>query len=154
MLQHLSRTGCRRRQQRGTMAVEFGLGAFVLVMALVGAMEVGRLLWTWNAAAEATRLGARLAAVCDMDEGRIKQRMQQRLPGLTEAQIDLGYLNPGGVAGVCNKNNCRLVVVKLQAYNHEMLVPLPTALGSIPLPPFTTSLPREVFDSGNQVACQ
>ncbi|WP_028997832.1 TadE/TadG family type IV pilus assembly protein [Azohydromonas australica] len=139
------------RRQRGAMAVDFALTVSVLLMALIGAMEVGRLLWTWNAAAEATRLGARLAAVCTRDDADIKTRMRERLPALTNDQIVLDYINPGGV-GACNDTNCRLVHVELQGFRHELLVPLPTALGSIEIPASVT-LPREVFNSANQPAC-
>lgn len=142
------------RRQRGAIAVEFGLSAFLLLTALIGAMEVGRLLWTWNAAAEATRLGARLAAVCDVNDTDIKARMRERLPSdVTNANIVLSYSNPGGGAGACNAANCVFVQVELQNYSHEMLVPLPTALGRIELPAFRTTLPREVLNSANQPAC-
>jgi Flp pilus assembly protein TadG len=139
------------RCQRGVMAVDFGLSAFLLLTALLGAIEVGRLLWTWNAAAEATRLGARLAAVCTRDDTDIKARMRERLPALTNDNIVLDYINPGGV-GACNDTNCRFVHVELQNFHHQMLMPLPTTLGSIDIPASAT-LPREVFNSANQPAC-
>lgn len=142
------------RHQRGAMAVDFGLSAFLFLMALIGAMEVGRLLWTWNAAAEATRLGARLAAVCDINDADIKARMRERLPSdVTDANIVVSYTNPGGGAGACTVANCVFAQVELQNYSHEMLVPLPTALGRIELPAFRTTLPREVLNSANQPAC-
>jgi Flp pilus assembly protein TadG len=141
------------RRQRGAIAVEFGLSALLLLTVLVGAMEVGRLLWTWNAAVEATRLGARLAAVCDIDDTDIKTRMRERLPAdVTNANIALSYTNPGG-AGTCTVANCVFVSVALQNYSHTLLVPLPSTLGSIALPPFSTTLPREVLNSANQPAC-
>ena len=139
------------RRQRGAMAVDFGLSAFLLLMVLLGAVEVGRLLWTWNAAAEATRLGARLAAVCSRNDPDIKARMRERLPALSNDNIVLDYINPGGV-GACNDSNCRFVHVELQGFRHERLVPLPTALGSIDIPASAT-LPREVFNSANEPAC-
>ncbi|NML15304.1 TadE/TadG family type IV pilus assembly protein [Azohydromonas caseinilytica] len=139
------------RHQRGTMTVEFGLGSLLLFMALIGAVEVGRLLWTWNAAAEATRLGARLAAVCAMGNNSIKARMRERLPALTDDHITLEYLNPGGV-GVSNAVDSRLVRVSLHGYTHQLLVPLPSSLAAIPISPFTTTMPREVL-ANNQPAC-
>ena len=48
MKPHLSCTG--PRQQRGVAAVEFALIAAVFFTILLGAMEMPRLLWTWNAA--------------------------------------------------------------------------------------------------------
>ncbi|WP_157263423.1 TadE/TadG family type IV pilus assembly protein [Azohydromonas aeria] len=150
----MSRGGCRRARQRGAMAVEFGLGAFLLCTALLGAIEVSRLLWVWNAGAEATRLGARLAAVCSPDENRIKTRMLAQLPpGIVTTNISLTYSNPGGGGGACNANNCRFVSVELQGYTHQLLMPLPTSLGAIAMPSFTTTVPREVMDSGNSPEC-
>jgi len=53
-----------RKSQRGAAAVEFALVAIVFFMLLIGIVEMGRVLFTWNAAAEATRYGARVAVVC------------------------------------------------------------------------------------------
>jgi Flp pilus assembly pilin Flp len=140
------------QRQRGAMAVEFGLVAFMLFTALIGVMEVGRLLWTWNAAAEATRLGARLAAVCDIDDAHIKQHMRERLPVLTDDNITLTYTNPGGSGG--GIANTDFVTVALTGYSHQMLMPLPTPLASIPIPSFATTVPRENMNSAaNTAAC-
>ena len=49
----------------GTTMVEFAFVAVVFFMLLLGIMDFGRMLFIWNAAAEATRWGARLAVVCD-----------------------------------------------------------------------------------------
>lgn len=139
------------RRQRGAMAVEFGLVAFLLCTALIGAMEVGRLLWTWNAAAEATRLGARLAAVCTPNEPNIKKRMREQLPALNSDQIELSYINAGGGPG--NVASTVFVRVSLQGYQHRLLVPLPSTLADIPIPSFTTTVRREVMLNANQPAC-
>ena len=53
-----------RRQQAGAMIIEFALIAIVFFGILLGIMELGRWLFTLNAAMEATRWGARLAVVC------------------------------------------------------------------------------------------
>jgi Flp pilus assembly protein TadG len=137
------------RHQRGAIAVEFAGGALLLCIGLFGAVEVARLFWTLNAAADATRVGARLAAVCTPDDAAIKQRMQQRLPALADSDITVEYLNPGSVSGNCNVNNCRLVRVSLQAH-HRLLVPVPAAMSDIALPSFKTTVPREVMNSSNQ----
>ena len=70
----------RTASQRGVAAVEFALVASLFFTMLFGVIDMGRLLWTWNAAAEATRLGARLAVVCDIGDADIKTRMIGRLP--------------------------------------------------------------------------
>ena len=53
-------------------AVEFALVAALFFTLLIGIMEMGRVLFYWNSAAEATRLGARLAVVCDLNDTTIK----------------------------------------------------------------------------------
>ena len=65
-------------------------------------MEMGRLLWTWNAAVEATRFGTRLAVVCDLNDAIIKTRMIERLPSLTNSNITVTYLNPPNAANTCD----------------------------------------------------
>jgi Flp pilus assembly protein TadG len=48
-----------RAHQQGLAAVEFALVALLLFTLLFGVIEMGRLLWTWNAAVVATRLSGR-----------------------------------------------------------------------------------------------
>ncbi|MDH5538585.1 MAG: pilus assembly protein [Rhizobacter sp.] len=134
------------RPQRGAAAVEFAIVASVFFMLLFGAMEMARLLWTWNAAAEATRLGARLAVVCDVNAAVIKTRMRQMLPALGNGNISVNY-QPGG----CNAQTCRSVSVSLAGYNHVPIIPF--APLSIPIQPFTTTLPREYMQSAGNPIC-
>jgi Flp pilus assembly protein TadG len=51
--------------QRGAAAVETAIVAPFLFMAVIGMFDLGVLLFRWNQAVEATRVGARLAAVSD-----------------------------------------------------------------------------------------
>ncbi|HWI15336.1 MAG TPA: TadE family protein, partial [Burkholderiales bacterium] len=69
---------CGQRQRGGT-AVEFAIVSVVFFSLLIGCMELGRVLFYWNSAAEATRLGARMAVVCDKNAAAIKQRMREML---------------------------------------------------------------------------
>lgn len=139
-----------RQPQRGVVAVDFGLSAMLLLVALLGSVEVGRALWTWNAAVEAMRVGARLAATCDKDAAGIKKRMKERLPALADSQITLTYTNPGGLPN-CTSSNCRLVTVALTGASHQLLL-LPTTL-TVDLPALTTTLPREIMDSTTHAEC-
>jgi Flp pilus assembly protein TadG len=134
------------RTQVGAAAVEFAIVASVFFMILLGAIEMARLLWTWNAASEATRLGARLAVVCDINAPVIKTRMRQMLPALTNGNITINYL-PGG----CSALDCRSVTVTLNGYTHVPIIPLVPL--SIPIPPFATSLPREFMQSAGNPIC-
>ena len=76
-----------RFRQRGVAAVEFALVASLLFTLLFGVMEMGRVLFYWNTATEATRLGARLAVVCGKDAAVIKSRM-----GAMLGILAIGYL--------------------------------------------------------------
>lgn len=51
--------------QRGAAAVETAIVAPFLFMAVIGMFDLGVLLFRWNQAVEATRVGARIAAVSD-----------------------------------------------------------------------------------------
>ena len=131
------------RAQAGKAAVEFALIALFLFTLLIGIFEFGRLLFHWNAAAEATRLGARLAVVCDMNAAAIKTRMQSMLPGLSTGDITLSYA-PGG----CTVNDCRSVTVAIASTSPAIQYTIPLATLSLRIAPFTTTLTRESLVSG------
>ena len=126
---------CRR--ETGAATVEFAVVAAVFFMLLIGILEFGRLLYYWNSAEEATRLGARIAVVCDKDDSAIKAQMTQIFPALPQSEIVLSY-EPAG----CTVNDCQRVTVSL-AGNIPIATFIPFVSLSVSLPPATTSLPRE-----------
>lgn len=134
------------RRQRGAAAVEFAIVAAVFLMLLIGAMEMGRLLWTWNAAAEATRLGARLAVVCDQGDTDIVARMQRMLPGLPAANVSISYVPSG-----CTVSTCQAVTVSIVGYQHTPVIPFVPM--TVNLPTFSTRLPREAMSSAGNPVC-
>ncbi len=136
---------CRVRQcmaaQRGVAAVEFAIVASLLFTMLIGIMEFGRLLFYWNTAAEATRLGARIAVVCNKDDAEIKLKMRQMLSFLTNDQISVQY-EPAG----CTIDTCQTVTVGIApGISVSTFIPFVPIAPS--LPAFSTSLPRESMDS-------
>lgn len=139
------------RRQAGVAAVEFALVAALFFMLLLGAIEMSRLLWTWNAAGEATRLGARLAIVCDINDPSIKTRMRQMLPALQPANVTIDYLNPGNPPNTCSAATCQSVRVTLAGYTHVPIIPFVPL--SIPIPPFQTTLPKEFMQSAGNPVC-
>lgn len=146
------------RFQRGAAAVEFAIVAPVFFVLLLGAIEMGRLLWTWNAAAEATRLGARIAVVCPVGAPAIKARMSERLPALTSKNITVTYLNPPHGENTCDTSNCKAVRVALSGYSHQPIIPLSLLVPGAPsldisIPPFQTTLPREFMNSTGNPVC-
>ena len=148
-----ARVPCHRgRGQQGLAAVEFALVAALLFTLLFGVIEMGRLLWTWNAAVEATRHGARLASVCDQNDSRIKSAMVQRLPALASSQIVITYLNPPAADNTCTPADCKAVRVALSGVTHQALIPL--APLSLALPSFATTQRKEFMNSASNEVCQ
>jgi hypothetical protein len=133
--------------QRGVAAVEFAVVASLFFTMLLGVMEMGRLLWTWNAAVEATRLGARLAVVCDMNDDTIRDRMVERLPQLDgTANVSIQYLPTG-----CSPATCQEVRVSLTGFEHDTVIPFVPL--SLTLPPFSTTLRKEFMSSAGNPVC-
>lgn len=131
-----------RRNQLGAAVVEFALIGLVFFVLLFGILEMGRTLFTWNAAAEATRYGARVAAVCDMNSPAIVNRMRQIMPNLTSGNVSVSYL-PNG----CNKSNC--IYVRVSIVNFQVTTHIPVVGTVLNVPPFATTLPRESLESTN-----
>jgi Flp pilus assembly protein TadG len=136
-----------RQGQKGAAAVEFALIGIVFFTLLLGIIEFGRLLFTWNSVAEATRWGARVAVVCDKDDPAIKERMRRVAGLLTDGNITVRYLNPPNAVNTCDKTNCKSVEVSVSGATFTPLIPF---LGlTLTIPPFTTALPRESMESIN-----
>lgn len=134
-----------RFNQRGVAAVEFALIALLLFTLMLGIMEFSRVLYYWNTATEATRLGARLAVVCDQDAAAIKTKMQTMLGILDSSNISVDYIGEDGSG--CDPDSCRSVTVSISGVTISTLVPLLPL--DIAMPPFITTLPRESMDSAN-----
>ena len=71
-----------KTRQSGATAVEFALVLLIFLTFLLGILDFGRMLFTWNAATEATRAGARYAVVCDdtTQSAQVLAKMQGMLP--------------------------------------------------------------------------
>jgi Flp pilus assembly protein TadG len=142
-------------RQGGAVAIELALVMPLLCLLLFGIVEMGRMLWTWNAAVEATRLGARLAVVCDVDRSMgapIKSRMRTMLPLLANSNITIEYMNPvDTVDPTCTNDDCKAARVRLSGLTYHTIIPfLPL---SVTLPPFSTSLRKEYMDSTSNQVC-
>ncbi len=136
------------RRQRGAALVEFALvaaGGFVLL--LLGAFELGRILFLFNTASEATRLGARLAAVCDANSSVITTRMSAILPQLNADTVLISYDPPDcAVDPVAARSSCLSVTVAVKPGTSIQTV-IPFVNFTVDLPPFSTTLTREAMDS-------
>lgn len=130
--------------------VELALTAVVFFSLLLGIMDFGRMLFTWNAAAEATRWGARIAVVCDqLTPDQVRDRMRRILPQLANGNIVINYYDPAGtINNACDKASCKAVEVSLAGFTFDPVSPfLPFGLTTVP--DFRTYLPRESMEAVN-----
>lgn len=121
-------------------AIEFALVAGLFFSLLFGVMEMGRVLFYWNTATEATRLGARVAVVCNVSDAAVKAKMTDLFPMVPGNKIEVLY-SPAG----CGVETCAEVTVRIQPVPINTYIPLiPLTLN---LPAFATTLPRESLAS-------
>lgn len=140
-------------RQRGAAAVEFALVAIIFFMLLIGIVEMGRVLFTWNAAVEATRYGARIAVVCGIDDKTaILSHMRRIMPALEDESVRVCYADnfegaagPEGCASSCSVSTCKQVSVSVEGTDTTLLIP--RWLGRLVMPPFATTLPRESLNA-------
>lgn len=72
------------RDDSGATAAEFTLVLPILIIFLLGIIDVGRFVWTWNMAEKATQMGVRYAVVTDLVS-----------PGLTSHDFATGGVAAG-----------------------------------------------------------
>lgn len=128
------------RRQRGVAAVEFALVITLLLTLLFGIIEFSRVTFYWNTATEATRLGARLAVVCDFDAATIKSRMTDLFPVIAATNISVDYLPDGCAIDTCEQ-------VKVAVAPAAVVTYIPFLRFTPNFPPFSTTLPRESMKS-------
>lgn len=135
------------KTQRGAAAVEFALVAIYFIALVVAVIEFAHVMFTYSSAIEATRLGARIAAVCSVsDVDKVKAKMQVMLPLLQPSNISISYPAPG-----CSATTCDPVTVSIQ--NLTVTAAIPLVPLTFPIPAFTTSIPSESLDSTNNPIC-
>ena len=131
-----------KSRQSGATVIEFALVMLIFLTFLLAITDFSRMLFTWNAAGEATRAGARYAVVCDdtSNQALVLARMQKILPQISN--INLAW-TPSG----CTHANCEGVTVTIVGLNYQWISPIAglTALSPIPMPTFKTFLPREIM---------
>lgn len=143
-----------KQREAGVTTVEFAVVGAVLLLAVFAVIEFGRLLWTWESLAEATRRGARVAAVCPVNHAAIANVAVFNDPGdggassiladLATDHVTVAYLDrDGNIVGDPMNNWCQIeyVHVRITGYVHNFAVPM---VGSfVNGPEFETTLPAE-----------
>lgn len=163
----------KHHRQGGATMVEFSFISLMFFIILFTVLEFSRLIFVWNAVDDATRLGARAAAVCSVDSADIANIARSDPYGtgnpllpddIDASNIVIRYLDQNGNQLVsptpdnpASYMQVRFVEVSIVNYQHQLLIPL---FGrTITLPPFTSIRPREALgvipvaglpNSGNQ----
>lgn len=145
----------KRFRQTGITTVEFAIVGAALMLVLLATIEMSRLIFVINALGEATRRGARVAAVCPVNDPEIARVAVFSSTGnddspiirnLDTSNVLLSYLDENGtaVAGTLTDPETfvtiRYVRVEIQNYTHQMVLPIPV---SFTMPGQPATLPRE-----------
>lgn len=141
-----------RTRQRGTTTVEFAIIGLLAMTVLLGLIEFSRLIFTVNALNEATRRGARMAAVCPINDPAIARAAVFSSGGatstvinnLTTANVIVEYLNRNGApiaASAATFTQIHFVRVRITNLTHQLLIPLFNL--TFTLPEYPSTLPRE-----------
>ena len=145
-----------KRKQRGLASVEFAIVGAATLAILFSAVEMGRMMFTLNALAEATRRGARLAAVCQVNDPRISQvavfnsnggTQSPILPSLTTANVTVEYLNEDGsvIGGATQGAAANIWFVRVRIVNYRHTFVFPGLDISFITPEYPTTIPREAL---------
>jgi Flp pilus assembly protein TadG len=141
-----------KRHQTGATTIELAFVLVLFFMFLLGVTDVSRMLFTWNAATEATRAGARFAVVCadTGSQAQVLQKMRAMVP-------EIGAIDMKWTPNSCDPTTCTGVTVSITSLNYHWISPLTGIVMPVrALPPFSTYLPREMMrqDVNNAVICQ
>jgi len=142
------------RHQRGLATVEFAIIGMIAMVVLFAVFEIARAFFVYNMLEEATRRGARLAAVCVLNDPAVREiaifngsgggANSTLVQGLSTANVEISYLNNAGAvladpAG--NYGDIAYVRARIVNFQHQLLIPLFTS--TFTTPAFATTLPRE-----------
>jgi hypothetical protein len=138
--------------QKGVTTVEFAIVGVLLFVVLFAVIEFGRALFVMNTLTEATRRGARMAAVCPVgdpkpasvavfDSGSGNSSV---VSGLTTANILIEYLDiNGNTIASPGANFGQIHYVRASVVGFSISLVIPTIMPTLPMSGFGTTLPRE-----------
>ena len=151
-----------RGRQSGLAIVEFALVGLLSFIILYGAIEFGRLMYTWNTMTEGTRRGARVAAVCPMNDPAIANATIFRTPSGSDALLEFPDLTTSNVrveyltaTGTPAATLAAVDFVRVSVVNFELTLFIPLLMPTISMPTFSTTLPAESLGivPGSAPAC-
>jgi len=142
------------RNQQGLATVEFAIIGMIAMVLLFAVFEIARAFFVYNMLEEATRRGARLAAVCAINDPAVREiaifnasgggATSALVQGLSTANVEISYLNDAGSAiadPVGNYGDITYVRARIVNFQHQLLIPL--FIRTFNTPAFVTTLPRE-----------
>jgi len=142
------------RREMGLVAIEVAIVGLIALVTLFAVFEVARVFFVMNALDEATRRGARLAAVCPVNDSAVAEMAvfntsgggasSPIVYGLTTGNIVISYLNAAGTVladPMGNYGDIAYVRASVTGFQHRLLIPL--FVRTLTMPEFAATLPRE-----------
>ena len=141
-------------KQAGAYIVEVSFTIDIAMFLIFAVIETGRLLYTWSALNLMTQRGARVAAVCPVNDAKIAQIAvfsseentgSMIVPGIGSENILISYFDESGADSTAYED-IAYVNVSITGYAHQMLIPLLSSeslSNNILAPTFSTTLPVE-----------
>ena len=144
-----------RRNQQGTTVVEFAIVGVVFFTVLFALIDLSRLYFDMAALDEATRRGARVAAVCPVNDPRIAQvaifngpndgSQSALIPTLETQHVSVQYLDTNGdlIGNPAGAGYGRIRYVRTSIQNFQLQTYIPGMQTLITMPSFETTIPSE-----------
>lgn len=136
-----------RRSQQGTTSVEFAVIGLVLFTVIFALIDLSRLFWNMAALDEATRRGARVAAVCPVNDPLVEETVlfEGLIPTLGTEHVSIQYLDRdgGAVSDPADTDYGDIRYVRVSIQNLQLETIIPGMQKMISMPAFTTTIPRE-----------
>lgn len=135
------------RNQQGTTTVEFAIVGLVFFTVLFGLIDLSRIFFSLAALDESTRRGARVAAVCPVNDPLVTQvaLFSGLVPTLGTQNISVQYLDvDGNLVGApagAGYGSIRFVRIRIQNFQLQTFIPGLATL--LTMPAFETTIPSE-----------
>lgn len=152
------------RGSRGQTLVEFAITLPIIVLIVLGLVDLGRGVFTYNTLAQSARQATRLAIV-DQDASRVKTQAiaYAATLGLTASSVDVCFKTYDSTQSDCssNTNNCPeatreigcLAIVKAHVSYQPMTPFISTIFSSISLSSTSIQSIEYVCPSGTKTTC-
>ena len=135
------------RSQQGTTSVEFAIVGLVFFTIMFGLIDLSRIFFELAALDESTRRGARVAAVCPVNDPYVAQTalFDGLIPNLTTGNISVQYLDENGavVGAPAGAGYPTIRYVRVAIQNFQIQTFIPGLAAVISMPAFETTIPSE-----------